>query len=62
MATTTEQQQQTQLNQFPFLNWQSSVFDAFLKGEDLDGAFGATAKVADYWLDVLYSKGVIRYT
>merc|ERR1719209_2828069 len=37
--------------------FQSSVFDAFLKGDDLAGAFAATAKVADYWLDVLYSKG-----
>ena len=37
--------------------FQSSVFDAFLKGDDLAGSYGATAKVADYWLDVLYSKG-----
>ena len=35
------------------------MFDAFLKGDDLAGSYGATAKVADYWLDVLYSKGTI---
>ncbi|XP_075982570.1 DNA polymerase epsilon catalytic subunit 1 [Anticarsia gemmatalis] len=37
--------------------FQSSVFEAFLKGNDLKTCYGAVAKVADYWLDVLYSKG-----
>lgn len=37
--------------------FQSSVFEAFLKGNDLLSCYGAVAKVADYWLDVLYSKG-----
>ncbi|GBP24391.1 DNA polymerase epsilon catalytic subunit A [Eumeta japonica] len=37
--------------------FQSSVFEAFLKGHDLETCYGAVAKVADYWLDVLYSKG-----
>uniref|UniRef100_A0A8D8VQ89 DNA polymerase epsilon catalytic subunit n=3 Tax=Cacopsylla melanoneura TaxID=428564 RepID=A0A8D8VQ89_9HEMI len=37
-------------------NFQSSVFDAFLKGDTLDKCYEAVAKIADYWLDVLYSK------
>lgn len=37
--------------------FQSSVFEAFLKGNDLKSCYDAVAKVADYWLDVLYSKG-----
>ncbi|CAH0728541.1 unnamed protein product, partial [Brenthis ino] len=37
--------------------FQSSVFEAFLKGNDLKSCYGAVAKIADYWLDVLYSKG-----
>ncbi|XP_059166217.1 DNA polymerase epsilon catalytic subunit A-like [Physella acuta] len=36
--------------------FQSSVFEAFLKGKTLDDCYAAVAKVADYWLDVLYSK------
>ncbi|KAK2190703.1 hypothetical protein NP493_73g03008 [Ridgeia piscesae] len=36
--------------------FQSSVFEAFLKGTQLDDCYAAVAKVADYWLDVLYSK------
>ncbi|XP_037367272.1 DNA polymerase epsilon catalytic subunit A [Talpa occidentalis] len=36
--------------------FQSSVFEAFLKGSTLEEVYGAVAKVADYWLDVLYSK------
>ncbi|KAL8598378.1 hypothetical protein ACOMHN_032655 [Nucella lapillus] len=36
--------------------FQSSVFEAFLKGQTLDDCYKAVAKVADYWLDVLYSK------
>ncbi|KAK3581719.1 hypothetical protein CHS0354_015350 [Potamilus streckersoni] len=35
---------------------QSSVFEAFLKGKTLEECYAAVAKVADYWLDVLYSK------
>ena len=37
--------------------FQSTVFEAFLKGEGLGGCFEAVARVADYWLDVLYSRG-----
>ncbi|VVD01009.1 unnamed protein product [Leptidea sinapis] len=37
--------------------FQSSVFEAFLKGNDLKSCYSAVARVADYWLDVLYSKG-----
>ncbi|KAJ3603695.1 hypothetical protein NHX12_028439 [Muraenolepis orangiensis] len=36
--------------------FQSSVFEAFLKGTNLDEVYASVAKVADYWLDVLYSK------
>lgn len=36
--------------------FQSSVFEAFLKGTTLDECYLAVAKVADYWLDVLFSK------
>lgn len=36
--------------------FQSSVFEAFLKGKTLEDCYAAVAKVADYWLDVLYSK------
>lgn len=38
-------------------NFQSSVFEAFLKGDTLEGCYKAVAQVADYWLDVLYSNG-----
>ncbi|KAK0098900.1 hypothetical protein PV326_000061 [Microctonus aethiopoides] len=37
--------------------FQSSVFESFLKGKTLEECYRAVAKVADYWLDVLYSKG-----
>ncbi|KAL8180571.1 UNVERIFIED_CONTAM: hypothetical protein K2H54_028004, partial [Gekko kuhli] len=37
--------------------FQSSVFEAFLKGTTLEEVYASVAKVADYWLDVLYSKG-----
>jgi len=33
------------------------VFEAFLKGDSLESCYEAVSKVADYWLDVLYSKG-----
>lgn len=36
--------------------FQSSVFEAFLKGKTLEECYSHVAKVADYWLDVLYSK------
>ncbi|ESO90687.1 hypothetical protein LOTGIDRAFT_217825 [Lottia gigantea] len=36
--------------------FQSSVFEAFLKGKTLEECYEAVAKIADYWLDVLYSK------
>ena len=36
--------------------FQSSVFEAFLKGETLEECYSAVARVADYWLDVLFSK------
>lgn len=32
------------------------MFEAFLKGNTLEEVYGSVAKVADYWLDVLYSK------
>lgn len=38
-------------------NFQSSVFEAFLLGNTLEECYASVAKVADYWLDVLYSKG-----
>lgn len=37
--------------------FQSSVFEAFLKGDSLLSCYDAVAKVADYWLDVLYNRG-----
>ena len=36
-------------------NFQSAVFEAFLQGKSLEECYQAVAKVADYWLDVLYS-------
>ncbi|GFU44302.1 DNA polymerase epsilon catalytic subunit A [Nephila pilipes] len=38
--------------------FQSSVFEAFLKGNTLAECYASVAKVADYWLDVLYTKAV----
>ncbi|KAJ8965898.1 hypothetical protein NQ314_003839 [Rhamnusium bicolor] len=35
-------------------NFQSSVFEAFLKGDTLESCYAAVAQVADYWLDVLF--------
>ena len=37
-------------------NFQSSVFEAFLNGTTLDEVYASVARVADYWLDVLYSQ------
>ncbi|KAL9894607.1 DNA polymerase epsilon catalytic subunit 1 isoform 1-T1 [Glossina fuscipes fuscipes] len=39
-------------------NFQSSVFEAFLAGSTLEECYASVAKVADYWLDVLYSRGL----
>ena len=36
--------------------FQGSVFEAFLKGSTLPECYAAVSKVANYWLDVLYSK------
>ena len=36
--------------------FQASVFEAFLKGNTLEECYAAVAKIADYWLDVLYSR------
>uniref|UniRef100_A0A0X3P616 DNA-directed DNA polymerase n=2 Tax=Schistocephalus solidus TaxID=70667 RepID=A0A0X3P616_SCHSO len=38
--------------------FQSSVFEAFLRGRTLTEIYASVAKVADHWLDVLYSHGV----
>ncbi|XP_040567537.1 DNA polymerase epsilon catalytic subunit A [Lepeophtheirus salmonis] len=38
--------------------FQSTVFEAFLKGNSLQSCYDSVAKVADFWLDVLYSQGV----
>lgn len=38
-------------------NFQSSVFESFLKGNSLETCYASVAQVADYWLDVLYSHG-----
>eukprot|EP00731_Ephydatia_muelleri_P013540 Em0007g850a len=36
--------------------FQSSVFETFLHGGTLEECYAAVARVADYWLDVLYSQ------
>ncbi len=36
--------------------FQSSVFEAFLNGCTLEECYASVARVADYWLDVLYSQ------
>uniref|UniRef100_A0A0N5CFF4 DNA polymerase epsilon catalytic subunit n=1 Tax=Strongyloides papillosus TaxID=174720 RepID=A0A0N5CFF4_STREA len=38
--------------------FQENVFKLFLKGKTLEECYKCVAKEADYWLDVLYSKGV----
>ncbi|XP_011498886.1 PREDICTED: DNA polymerase epsilon catalytic subunit A, partial [Ceratosolen solmsi marchali] len=38
--------------------FQSSVFESFLKGNTLEECYASVALVANYWLDILYSKGV----
>jgi DNA polymerase epsilon subunit 1 len=37
--------------------FQSQVFEHFLEGKSLEECYKAVAKIADYWLDMLYSKG-----
>lgn len=37
-------------------NFQSSVFEAFLQGSSLDEVYHAVGKIANYWLDVLYTQ------
>ncbi|CRK94685.1 CLUMA_CG008185, isoform A [Clunio marinus] len=37
--------------------FQSQVFNAFLQGNTLEKCYECVAKVANYWLDVLFSKG-----
>ncbi|KAF9543309.1 DNA polymerase epsilon catalytic subunit [Mortierella hygrophila] len=39
-------------------NFQSQLFKVFLEGSDLVGCYDAVARVANQWLDVLYSKGI----
>lgn len=36
--------------------FQSSVFDSFLKGGTIQEVYASAATVANYWIDVLYSK------
>ena len=38
--------------------FQTQIFKFFLEGTNLDETYGAVAKVADQWLDVLHSHGV----
>ena len=42
-------------------NFQSSVFEAFLNGSTLEECYHSVARVADYWLDVLYSQVCVKY-
>lgn len=39
-------------------NFQSQLFKVFLEGSDLVGCYDAVARVANQWLDVLYSKAI----
>lgn len=43
-------------------NFQSSVFEAFLRGSTLQECYQSVAQVADYWLDVLYSQVCVIIT
>ena len=40
--------------------FQGSVFEAFLDGSNLTEVYDSVAKVANYWLDVLFSKVWVR--
>ena len=42
-------------------NFQSSVFEAFLQGSSLEEVYNAVGKIANYWLDVLYTQ-VLLYS
>ena len=42
-------------------NFQSSVFEAFLRGGTLEECYASVAQVADFWLDVLYSRVSLLY-
>ncbi len=37
-------------------NFQSSVFEVFLDGTTLEECYESVARIANYWLDVLYSQ------
>ena len=37
-------------------NFQSSVFETFLHGDTLQECYQSVARVADFWLDVLYDQ------
>ena len=37
-------------------NFQSSVFEAFLQGSSLEEVYNSVGKIANYWLDVLYTQ------
>ena len=39
--------------------FQSQVFEQFLEGSTLEECYGSVAKIADQWLDVLFTKGKI---
>ena len=36
--------------------FQSQVFERFLLGHDLESCYSEVAKVANYWLDVLFAQ------
>ena len=36
--------------------FQSQVFERFLLGNDLESCYSEVAKVANYWLDVLFAQ------
>ncbi len=38
----------------------AQVFENFLEGKSLDDCYAAVGKVADHWLDVLYSKACFK--
>lgn len=42
--------------------FQSSVFESFLEGSSLEEVYNAVGKVANYWLDVLYTQVIIYST
>ncbi|KAI9486077.1 MAG: hypothetical protein EXX96DRAFT_495723 [Benjaminiella poitrasii] len=38
--------------------FQSEIFNVFLEGNSLEESYGAVAKIADRWLDVIFSKAI----